>query len=151
MERAKLMQFVQQIETAVPDLTARNKVASLAIAVAIAYSRHLPSMKVESSSAYYIEQVAPQVRTLVSEFNESVVIDTEATCEYVRKFWQARYYAAYPAGVPIFHPDHSFVQSCAGFNGQFSQDDAAFFECNAQAVLNLAGSASFLIEEAKAV
>ncbi len=151
MERAKLMQFVQQIETAVPDLANRNRVAALAIAVAIAYSRHLPSMKVESSSAYFIEQVSPQVYNLVSEFNEGVVVDTEAVCEYVRKFWQARYYAAYPGSVPVYHPDHGFLTACAGFNGQFSVEDIGFFECNAQAVLTLAASASFLIEEAKVV
>ncbi len=73
----------------------RDKAALLVFSRMLAFQLTIPSSPVPSANAYYADTHTSAVNELISDLNESVVIDVVYLRDLVRKVWLARYELVY--------------------------------------------------------
>lgn len=73
-----------------------KELTNLAIAKAIANRVDIPTSRVQSPKACYIDTVMAQVRCIVSDLSDCITFDAQLVAEYVCVFWTARYSMAFP-------------------------------------------------------
>lgn len=150
MKRSLLMDLNAQIEANVPDIRNRNRIATVVVAAAIANTRHLPSAQAENPPGYYIDQVYPMTLQLISDFNETVVIDTDLCAETARQLWMMRHAAAFPT-IPVYQEGAYFFDALNSVTTFVSEDTRVFVAeaANAAAILKLLPTAIEAINELK--
>lgn len=124
--KTQYLPLMQAADQLIIDATARSRVLALAIASAVSMTSPLPTSAVESPAEFYVGSVIQRVRSVLSEFNESVVFDLQYAVEQARVFWMIRYGAAHPAPVARLDDCCSLFEMQSGVPGCVSEDLHAF-------------------------
>lgn len=106
------------IDRRLPDVTSRSPVLSAAVGFALARLAPLPSSAVEDELNYYNLSVASTMCDLLNGLNEAVIVNCNDAKQWVRNFWQMRYWAAHLSMV------WSPVLAGASFFDSFNRADA---------------------------
>jgi hypothetical protein len=80
----------------VQDIAKIKVVTSIALGVAISQVLQIPTTELDNAEAYYSSSLRESASIVLSEFNESVVIDVNLVEETARSYWMYRYYSAHP-------------------------------------------------------
>lgn len=143
----KFLPFSMDADRLISDGSVRLCILAAAIGRAIANAQPLPSSQVENPTNFYLNQVAPQARDLVSVWNENLILNTKETLEYVREFWNLRYHAAHPNSRPTYVGQYGFFDTISGMPMYFSDDDHKFLNQYKDVILTLSSLASFRIAD----
>lgn len=129
---AKLEYFTLQsfIKDKIADVTINKKATSIALGIAISRILPIPSTEVESSEANYSANVAATSAQMVSDFNESIVVDVDLVLETARTYWLIRYANTYPdINIPMISiGDFSFLTKLSGGARYLNNETNAFTE-----------------------
>jgi hypothetical protein len=143
--------FKKNADVMITDQTQRSKIISAALAKAVSDLQTLPTSQVESPSSYFNLQILPNIRTIISVWNENMVFDPRACVDHVRAFWLLRYTAVHPVSSPIYSLDRSFFECVFGVNTFVASDTNEFFNTHKQAILFLSICAAEIINKQQSV
>lgn len=128
----------------------RSCVINVAIATALAAAAPLPTSAVENPQLFFSQTVEQDLLRQLDGFNESLVLDVNATIEAMRAIWLVRYNAAHPFTLPTYAAGGcSFFESLFGVQTYLSPLDCEVYNRNAAAILHLAGVASGIVQSLK--
>jgi hypothetical protein len=149
--KATYIPFNDQAGRQITDGTKRSEILAAAIGRAVANVMPLPTSQVDSPAGFFNVTCLPQVRELVSEWNENVVFNAKCATDYARAFWMLRYVAAHPNARPLYNGAYGFFDTIGCVSTYFSEDQHAFLNENKETILALSTSASFLISAMECV
>lgn len=127
------------------EITDRKKIFSYALALSVAKKLPMPSSAVENPSGYFITNLESSSNAAVSEFNEKVIINVEETKEFIRKYWNIRYYALHNAENYISIYPYGFFDSILGVGNYISEDMHLFLNKYKANIIELSNKISALI------
>jgi hypothetical protein len=126
-----------------------SKLASLALAKAIANTLQLPTFEVKNKNLHYIEKCSAQATMLLSEVNEMCVFNTRQLEETIKDFWLVRYSVAFPP--KLIAPNTNAVFSLLGIQGVLSKDCEEAIASAGPEIITLLNGFMLLLEEIKAI
>lgn len=129
----KMLPFVNVLQTLQLPIQSRQRAAAIAIGYAAACHIPLPSSEVADAEDYFRSNSQATVRSVVSLFNEGVVIETNLAQEFARNFWLMRYEAVHRCPRMDQIPG-SFFCSVFGVARFFSPKAQAFCDENAKSI-----------------
>ena len=142
----KFNEFNNLSNLVITDASQRVVITVAAVAMAIAMKAHLPTSLVDNPTAYFNMQIMPSVNSIVSEWNEEMILDTNVCVEQAKMFWLVRYTAAYPMSRPMYSANYDFFDTIFGINRFVTPNLHSFLDGAAKsAILSLAGAAAELI------
>ena len=134
-------------DTEIIDQTKRSDVLSLALALAISNTLHIPTTAVEGPESYFNLQIIPLITKTISEFGQNMILDQKQCLEHTRMFWLLRYTAAYPNSQLMYSPAHDFFDTIFGVSLFVAPETHALLDGpNKNAILGLARFATNMIE-----
>lgn len=131
MFQQKYHPFVTAFQNLPLAVQARAKCAAYAIGYAAACNMALPSTEVDSHGDYYTANLESGVKTIVSNFNEQILIDCTVALEMARKFWMLRYEAVHRCP-RMDQIEGDFFASVFGVERLFAPNDIKFLNENAK-------------------
>jgi hypothetical protein len=135
----KFIPFINQANIAILDHTRKAQAITSAVALAVANMQHMPTSQVDNPLSYFNLQIQPNITSVISEWNENVVLDARECMNQTRMFWLLRYTAAYPTSRPMYSADHDFFDTVFGVSALVSSDLHKFLDGpNKGAILSLA-------------
>jgi len=143
--QTKFISFHDQANRLITDVLARSNILAAAIGRAVANVQPLPSSPVESASGYFNTHALPQLRTIVSEWNENMTVNTAICTEYARIFWLLRYNAAHPNSRPLYDSPYDFFCTTMGVKSYVSDEQYAFLNTHKETILALSSSVSRML------
>jgi len=142
----KFNEFNNVSNLVIRDASERVAITVAAVALAIAMKAHLPTSLVDNPTAYFNMQIMPSVNSIISEWNEEMILDTNNTIEQCKMFWLVRYTAAYPMSRPMYSANFDFFDTVFGVSALITPEFHAFLDGTAKpAILALAPVAMNLI------
>ena len=142
----KFTEFNNLSNVVIADANMRVAILVSALALAISNTSHLPTSLVDNPTAYFNMQIMPTVCSVVSEWNEEIILDTKMCIEQARMFWLVRYTAAYPMSRPMYSANFDFFDTITGVAALIPPELQSFLDGSAKsAILTLTRSAADLI------
>jgi len=123
---AKYLTFNQEVEKHVVSGQDRARILALVVATAAAIRAPLPSSPVEDPSSHYRNVVALSLHSVLSAFNENVVLDLSYAMQQARVLWILRYNAAHPKPVMVFDQRCSLYENLSAVPMHVSDVDCEF-------------------------
>lgn len=119
-------------------LVEHGKVLAYAVATAIASNGPLPSSPVDSPSGYYADNVAASFNSLISEFNENIIIDVSLASATARSLWTLRYQTVHTPLLALYSKKWDFFCGFTGVELVFSDQDYVEMTKYKKEILSLA-------------
>lgn len=110
----KFTPFIEQANLIVTNPLQKLAITTSAVALAISNTQHLPSSIVENPIEYFNINLLTGIKSIVSEWNESIILDIKVIIEQVRIFWLVRYTAAYPLSRVVYSAKGDFFSTVNG-------------------------------------
>ena len=126
----------------------RGLIVSSAVSSAIANTLALPTEPVISPEAYYKQNLLINAQALISGFNEVAVLNYEQACEFLRRFWVLRYFAAHGRPAHNYY-DGNFAENFSGLNYVFSAEELTVLDKNAADFGRVRNCASSILADLK--
>jgi len=140
--------FIQKANLVITDPLNRLAIMTSALALALSNIQHLPTTQVEDPSNYFKINVVPGLNAIVSEWNESMVLDPKAVIDQARTFWLVRYTAAFPLSRLMYAAKGDFFSTVFGVYGVVSPALQEFLDGSCKlAILTLANEAVAILHQ----
>ena len=125
-------------QTQAPDGLDRPCVLAGAAALMVSRCVALPTSEVDDMESYYSDTALPQVKAMLSELNDALVMDVAKALEWTRMFWMIRYVAVNPESKPNLNPIYGFFDTIVGTGNFVDQESHSFLNKYKVAILILA-------------
>lgn len=96
--KINVFQIVKFLDDSGVPAADRAVVLSICLARAVGYGLDMPTSKVESPQSYYISNLKSLADSVVSQVNENIALNFDATCKLIESFWTFRYRLVYDMG-----------------------------------------------------
>lgn len=105
----------------------RNLLLERLVAINIAYAAPVPVGELSEGDSYYSNIVIRKAMKVISEVNETIIINTDGALALTRKFWEMRYVVLNsPAAMTLLSDVYKEQQANAKFGGQFERWTVGF-------------------------
>lgn len=123
----------------------RNRLVSAALAEAISQQLTIPSTRVDNVMEFYELNLRRSVADVVSDINESVLMDASETMRMVELLYRFRYGCVYPVLYQGTESALDYFCTRAGVNRYFAPEEFAWLTDNKNDLLQLAAVFSLAI------